>query len=437
MRKIIIFLLLFGSIKAYPQIIDDFDWTNTYGLGGSIDQIYAGPCVAISGTKMMEMQAEMQFQEPGNGGILMDAWIDLSVQHWYSYCAEILYNEENIDIQYKYVKEQGIVNFENLSYEYPILKENLPDCEFDDITEGYKYRIGGYEYAYSLSDQPFNITNDFQLKQSILKYGPHVLKFNNLGGFGHSLLFIGWKGNQWRVFNTWSLPGLPVGKTLYTTNFSDCVLIIRLRGISSFVGPDADYYTLKQPDADGDGYCNFTYGDLPSNCTTCIGRDANPYINTVGGYTDYGNSINIHNVTDQSLSQEFTTPTEYRFTIRVRLLPGFHFKAKPECSIFKVSKSVSSKSARELQDPKNINENIEIISSIFPNPTNGTLSVNLNIKPEKPVSIEIIDLLGKVCFKTEISDEVNNIDLSAIPIGTYIARIINNDFVTSQKIIKN
>jgi hypothetical protein len=40
-------------------------------------------------------------------------------------------------------------------------------------------------------------------------------------------------------------------------------------------------------------------------------------------------------------------------------------------------------------------------------------------------------------MQMESSDQISNLDLSAIPSGTYVLRIINNNMVTSHKLIKN
>jgi hypothetical protein len=437
MRKIIFLLLILGPLKTYTQITDDFDWTKTkesFWIDRD-DQISNGPCYSIALVNMCEVLAQVQYK----------AIINLSVQHLYSNCPYRWCNNDPeclANAAYNkcfYAKIEGIVNEENLPDNYPLPNYDetdpttVADCERTLNSEDYKYHIGGFDGNYF---NPVNliINSNIQMKQSILKYGPHLVYYNN-----HALLFYGWIGDQWRVINTLKdALGLPLGSNLYTFDFSNHYPeILRLRGISWFEGPYAPNYILRQPDADGDGYCDFAYGDLPSNCTACIGHDADPTNSNIGGFTDYGNSIKVYYVSDINLYQEISDPSDYRFTTRVRLTTGFHVKAKQECSIFRISRNRPYKSAEDNDIPVRKPQKYEILSSIYPNPANENVLIKLNTKPEKPIIAEIIDILGKVYVRSQISDEINNIDLSAIPKGTYVVRIINQDSVTSHKLIKN
>ena len=72
--------------------------------------------------------------------------------------------------------------------------------------------------------------------------------------------------------------------------------------------------------------------------------------------------------------------------------------------------------------------------SIFPNPTNGSLTIETN-QPDHH-SIEIISLSGQVIYRTEMEGRSKQIDLSPFSKGIYFITIRSKDFVTTSKIIK-
>jgi len=70
---------------------------------------------------------------------------------------------------------------------------------------------------------------------------------------------------------------------------------------------------------------------------------------------------------------------------------------------------------------------------IYPNPTNTIL----NIENAENSSIEVYDLLGRVVlFENNISIN-NQLNVSNLPIGTYLIKITNNNKVITDKFIVN
>lgn len=69
--------------------------------------------------------------------------------------------------------------------------------------------------------------------------------------------------------------------------------------------------------------------------------------------------------------------------------------------------------------------------SIYPNPTTGIL----NITSETPVSIDIIDVTGKVVFSAANVSKEKSVDLSGLQKGIYFARIASENSTTTEKII--
>jgi len=86
-----------------------------------------------------------------------------------------------------------------------------------------------------------------------------------------------------------------------------------------------------------------------------------------------------------------------------------------------------------------IQDYMEASVSIYPNPGNGIYYIDLaNINED--VSIEILDITGRVILRTEIReediDDTQNIDLSAFDNGLYFIRIYNQDIGYLRKLIK-
>ncbi|MFC2130567.1 right-handed parallel beta-helix repeat-containing protein [Bacteroidota bacterium] len=72
---------------------------------------------------------------------------------------------------------------------------------------------------------------------------------------------------------------------------------------------------------------------------------------------------------------------------------------------------------------------------VYPNPTDGLIIIDI-IKPDLlPLSIEIIDIFGRVVKKEIINEIHNRFDLSQFPNGHYYLTIRNNNIFTSKKFI--
>jgi len=100
-------------------------------------------------------------------------------------------------------------------------------------------------------------------------------------------------------------------------------------------------------------------------------------------------------------------------------------------------------------DPLDVNEDIlpnispvsfEIISA-YPNPTSGIVRCVYTIDEATDVSIELLDMLGKVIARPlAITHQIRGVhevsfDVSSLPSGAYIARISGGGFVTSSRVI--
>ena len=75
--------------------------------------------------------------------------------------------------------------------------------------------------------------------------------------------------------------------------------------------------------------------------------------------------------------------------------------------------------------------------SVFPNPTEKFLTINLTRTPGYKSAIEIIDVCGKLLFGTTIQNNNITIDLSEYPSGIYFIRITNNDLENCYRFCKS
>ncbi len=69
--------------------------------------------------------------------------------------------------------------------------------------------------------------------------------------------------------------------------------------------------------------------------------------------------------------------------------------------------------------------------SIYPNPTNGLVTV----EGAKDAKIIVYNMIGEVIYSNDNSNENTTIDLSSFSAGNYIVKIIDNNEVSTQKIV--
>ena len=84
----------------------------------------------------------------------------------------------------------------------------------------------------------------------------------------------------------------------------------------------------------------------------------------------------------------------------------------------------------------NINEAKLEVLSIYPNPTNSNITIDLGKNITDNATIEIIDLLGKKLYVKEVSTKTNKINLEGFTNGIYIVKFSNNNGIITKKIIK-
>jgi uncharacterized surface protein with fasciclin (FAS1) repeats len=85
--------------------------------------------------------------------------------------------------------------------------------------------------------------------------------------------------------------------------------------------------------------------------------------------------------------------------------------------------------------PVGINENKEIVASIFPNPTIDQLTITLANATEN-TTFQIIDFTGKVVEQGNMNSMIKTIDTSNLAAGNYMVRLLGNNTNTNINFIK-
>ena len=80
--------------------------------------------------------------------------------------------------------------------------------------------------------------------------------------------------------------------------------------------------------------------------------------------------------------------------------------------------------------------NPKLAISIFPNPTNGTVTLQLNNTKNKVVTVEILNIVGEVVYSLTKNLSSVSVDLSSQPNGIYLLKVTTNEQQTVEKLIK-
>lgn len=87
------------------------------------------------------------------------------------------------------------------------------------------------------------------------------------------------------------------------------------------------------------------------------------------------------------------------------------------------------------------NENVTF-ANLYPNPTTGATTVNYSLKNSSDISVEVLDVTGKVVYSvakdTKVAGQHSvNIDATAFKTGIYYVTLSSNEGKVTQKLIKN
>ncbi len=69
---------------------------------------------------------------------------------------------------------------------------------------------------------------------------------------------------------------------------------------------------------------------------------------------------------------------------------------------------------------------------VFPNPTNGTFTIDLNFEPEAEVQVSLMDLTGRIVFNATQVSQIKSYSFDYLASGVYLYRIEYNSSILSQ-----
>jgi hypothetical protein len=156
-------------------------------------------------------------------------------------------------------------------------------------------------------------------------------------------------------------------------------------------------------------------------------------------------SINVNNVTAEPHSTTDFFSGNYIDIIDSHLEKEsevlFHIGPSwPNCSYYDPSLYLRLSSMGNSINNKNYSIELSFIKngnlSVYPNPTSGITSVYFSNQILKNISLDLLNVYGEI-INTLIVSNGQSIDLTYLPKGIYMLRSINNNEITSQKIILN
>ena len=102
---------------------------------------------------------------------------------------------------------------------------------------------------------------------------------------------------------------------------------------------------------------------------------------------------------------------------------------------FDIDAPMNSKSTAAVSDESTDAEPLAIY--VYPNPANDELNVLLNALPEGRTVVEFHDITGRLMLMQEITSTNARIDISSLPQGVYMCRIVNGDnIIARDRIVK-
>ena len=72
---------------------------------------------------------------------------------------------------------------------------------------------------------------------------------------------------------------------------------------------------------------------------------------------------------------------------------------------------------------------------IYPNPSNGKISINLNASSEADIEFTLYNVLGKEVYATFLKGNTNLLDLTFVQSGIYYGVFMNGKTVATKKIV--
>jgi hypothetical protein len=84
------------------------------------------------------------------------------------------------------------------------------------------------------------------------------------------------------------------------------------------------------------------------------------------------------------------------------------------------------------------NEDINLTTSVYPNPTSGQIILNSGNAALEDMSYALLDILGKIIFQHPLNKKQTTISMAELANGPYFIKVLNNKKeIKTFKIIKN
>jgi hypothetical protein len=177
-------------------------------------------------------------------------------------------------------------------------------------------------------------------------------------------------------------------------------------------------------------------GNVISNTELGINPNPSCWQTQVAGSTNFGGYNNINNVTCSINPGQFTKNTTYRITRYVRNAYCSQWQAYSPNII-----SPLRKKNNEIGEMSNqISDNLNL--TLFPNPSNGQLNINLKNAQDTKYNVEVFDVYGKLIYKEEVmnitgSEFNTEINLTSLNLsnGLYLINVNSDNQKSSQRIV--
>ncbi|MDB5225851.1 MAG: hypothetical protein JWN78_44 [Bacteroidota bacterium] len=149
-------------------------------------------------------------------------------------------------------------------------------------------------------------------------------------------------------------------------------------------------------------------------------------LNVTGGITPYTFTLNNSSGSRiEASTQTISNLSAGNYTVSVR--------DKNNCS---KSSSFSMSSPTGIEQVENSFDKLDV----YPNPAINSVNINISLKEEKTVQVELFDMSGRTMFSDEysnIKDKEASVDLSNLSAGTYILKFGLPEGNTFRKIVVN
>lgn len=319
---------------------------------------------------------------------------------------------------------------------YTVVSSVTPPYLLDNLSEGATYSI----YVKAVCDEfdhttsPASFANTFTVPYScpqptnitISEVTANSIKLNWTAGSGESVWTVGYR-------------------TSGSSNWTDVTATTKPFTITGLVG-STSYYVRVKANCSATDESNWTeYGtSIMTNESPCPSptsfttSNLGPHTGTVN-WSQEDNSINqwriCYRITGQNWDTTYAQTTSYTFTnlpAETRVMVRIYAL----CSSTSVSATplVGNFNTTAEEDTLGIDDYLNRMISIYPNPTNGKFTIH---NAQCMISsVKMYDICGQLVYTAKIEDNVADVDLSKYASGVYFARIETTEGVVTKRIVK-